>query len=194
MADYIVNETVTESFRQIEGITGLVAGDFDIVLIHNASISAVPVTLAEISNGYYSVSFTPNAVGTWSIDINLATEPKVRYQKTFYVDDNAELSQIQTDIVAIQAGVTNLDGDVAALQNSVDNLNDPSVPSIVDGVLDELVSDHLLPGSVGDYLNRTKKYVANRIVKNSGVYSVKEDDGSTEFEAGTISNIERKPN
>lgn len=48
-------------------------------------------------------------------------------------------------------------------------------------------------GTAGDYINRIKKYVANRLVVSGGAYSIKEDDGTTEFEGGTISSTERAP-
>lgn len=49
------------------------------------------------------------------------------------------------------------------------------------------------PGTAGDYLNRVKKYAANRVVITGTAYSVKEDDGTTEFEGGTLTPTERAP-
>ena len=48
-------------------------------------------------------------------------------------------------------------------------------------------------GTAGDYLNRVKKYVANKLTVSGSTYSVKEDDGSTEFEGGTTTTTERSP-
>lgn len=47
--------------------------------------------------------------------------------------------------------------------------------------------------TAGDYINKIKKYVANKITISGSTYSVKEDDGSTEFESGTTSTTERTP-
>lgn len=69
----------------------------------------------------------------------------------------------------------------------------PSAASVADAILDELVSAHLTAGSLGDYINRVKKYVANRLVITGTTYSVKEDNGSTEFQGGTITTGERAP-
>ena len=70
------------------------------------------------------------------------------------------------------------------------------VTSVADDLLDESVSTHLTPGTVGDYLNRVKKYATNKVDLDpqAGTYSVKEDDGVTEFEAGTATPTERTPN
>lgn len=50
------------------------------------------------------------------------------------------------------------------------------------------------PGNVADYINRVKKYATNRIVITGNSYSVKEDDGVTEFESGFVTTTERVPN
>jgi len=62
-------------------------------------------------------------------------------------------------------------------------------------ILDEIVANHLSPGTVGDYLNRAKKYTANRVVLDPvlNTYTVKEDDGVTDFESGTSTPTERTP-
>jgi hypothetical protein len=62
-------------------------------------------------------------------------------------------------------------------------------------ILDEVVADHLIPGSVGDYINKTKKYTANGLILDplTESYVVKEDDGVTNFETGKANPVERIP-
>lgn len=69
----------------------------------------------------------------------------------------------------------------------------PSAEQVADAVLDEAVAGHVSAGTLGDYINRIKKYVANRLVITGTAYSVKEDNGSTEFQSGTITTGERAP-
>jgi len=57
-------------------ITGLVTGDFTFGLYNPSDIevsSSIPVTIAELENGLYRASFTPNAVGDWLLVIYHAT-------------------------------------------------------------------------------------------------------------------------
>lgn len=49
------------------------------------------------------------------------------------------------------------------------------------------------PGTAGEYVNRIKKYVSNKLTVSGSTYSIKEDDGTTEFESGTITTTERTP-
>lgn len=60
-------------------------------------------------------------------------------------------------------------------------------------LLDEDVQNHLTPGSVGDYINHTKKYTCNKVVLSGTTYAVKEDDQTTDFETGTSTATERSP-
>lgn len=65
--------------------------------------------------------------------------------------------------------------------------------TVAQEILDAPVPSFNVPGSVADYLNRTKKYVANRVLISGGTFVIKEDDGLTDFETGTITPSERKP-
>ncbi len=53
-------------------------------------------------------------------------------------------------------------------------------------ILDTAISGHTTAGTVGDYLNRTKKYVANKAAISGTTYTIYEDDGTTPFQTGTI--------
>lgn len=50
-------------------VTGLPDSAFTKRLIANGAISAVPVTVAEIGLGYYTVNFTPDAIGLWDVTV-----------------------------------------------------------------------------------------------------------------------------
>lgn len=66
-------------------VTGLVNGDFTKYLSKDGATSAVAVTVTEIANGRYSVTFTPNAVGVWSCVVLHATHNPRGWQEEFDV-------------------------------------------------------------------------------------------------------------
>lgn len=64
---------------------------------------------------------------------------------------------------------------------------------IAEEVLQSPVPSFNVPGTVSDYLNKTKKYTSNRVLISNGLYTIKDDDGLTDFETGTITPSERTP-
>jgi hypothetical protein len=150
--NYFTNEQIIDSFEEVRFETGLVQADFTISLIHDGVLSLLPVSISEIGAGLYSISFTPDQEGTWSVSLRVTNYSSARYQKSYSVKNN-----IQQQV---------WDVDVASLIN---------------------------PGNFADYINRVKKYTSNRLVITNNIYSVKEDDGVSEFESGTLSTTERAP-
>lgn len=67
---------------------------------------------------------------------------------------------------------------------------DPTAAQIADAICDEIVSGHLTPGSVGDYLNKVKKMVFNKLDVTSGVYTSYEDNGTDAFSTGTTNSAD----
>ena len=167
MPGQIINET----FHEYGNATGLVQADFDVNLYKNGIVSLIPVTITEIGGGHYHVSFTPDSIGDWSIDITRVSDDSARYGGSFPV----------RDAVASQASLN-------ALAASI-----PTLTQIASSVWDALSTSHLLPGSFGAYLNRVKKYTTNRLTQTGNVYSVKEDNGVDEFESGITTENERTP-
>lgn len=82
-----------------------------------------------------------------------------------------------------------LTSDITSVLLAISSLNNISV----DEIFDEAIAGHLTAGTFGDYINRIKKYTANKITILGTSYSVKEDDGTTEFEGGTTTTTERTP-
>jgi hypothetical protein len=148
-----VNQIIKDTFLDVDLEGGLTIADFTITLFKDGEVSNIPVLLTEIATvtGFYSISFTPDEEGIFSIDVVKNSNTRVRHQQTYHVHKD---------------------------------------------ILDESVLDHLSPGTLGDYLNRVKKYTSNRVVLDpeTDTYSVKEDDGVTEFESGTSTKTERGPN
>jgi hypothetical protein len=69
-----LNETLRFPFlvTDVDGIsalTGLGGGSFTKVLIHEDEMSAVPVTVTEIGNGYYCAEFVPDEEGLWYVAV-----------------------------------------------------------------------------------------------------------------------------
>lgn len=65
---YYPNQQIKERFYV--KTTGLSQGSFTIRLEVDGVLSAVSVTITEVGAGYYLVSFTPNAVGIWTLSID----------------------------------------------------------------------------------------------------------------------------
>lgn len=154
---FVVSETITDVLAEIDLTTGLLPASFTISLFHNGTNSLLPVTVEEVAGkpGFYSVQFTPDQEGLWSIDVIVTSKPTVRYQSAYRVK--------------------NLEEEIA------------------DTILERPVDSFNTPGTVADYLNKTKKYTANRVLISGSVYTVKDDDGLTDFETGTITPSERTP-
>lgn len=55
-------------------VTGLVTGDFSILLALDLVDSAVPVSITEIGQGRYGYSFVPPAEGYWYLTIRYAAD------------------------------------------------------------------------------------------------------------------------
>jgi len=72
---YKVNLPVIQTFRVLDSldtpVIGLVVGDFEIDIFHDGAIPApFPViTFTEIGDGFYSISFTPQAIGWWALHV-----------------------------------------------------------------------------------------------------------------------------
>lgn len=81
--------------------TGLVNGDFTKQLFKDGAVSAVVVTVTEISNGNYSVSFTPDSsVGvTWSLRVYQTSRPNIFYTKDYRInaDDAGKARKMLTN-------------------------------------------------------------------------------------------------
>ena len=182
MSNFAPGQAITDTFFEYNATLGLVQADFTLTLFKNGAISLLPVTLLEVANGFYSVSFTPDSVGLWTLDVVLTLDDTARYQMAYTVNEP----------FSSQASVDSLQSSVNDLQSSVDSI-DLELDDVITGILDEPVSAHLIAGTLGDYINRIKKYACNRVVLAGTVYSVKEDDKIAEFEAGTVTAIERTP-
>src|SRR6056300_1352115 len=71
-----VGEVVTLQFSVVDVVTGTsrvsgyVDGDFGKSLFVEGVVSAETVTVAEISGGHYSASFTPTSNGIWYLEVD----------------------------------------------------------------------------------------------------------------------------
>ncbi len=54
-------------------VLGLVTGDFDRLLSINGADSGIAITIAEVGDGRYSATFTPNATGFWNMCLRNST-------------------------------------------------------------------------------------------------------------------------
>jgi hypothetical protein len=171
MSDYVPNQIVHEVFHEYGNAVGLVQSDFVVHLYKDGVTSIIAVTITEIGLGEYHVSFTPDSIGIWSLDITRVTDDGARYGGSFAVREPVA-SQSSVDALALAM---------------------PTVVEIASGVWDALVTTHLLPGSFGSYINRVRKYTTNRLTQTGTTYSVKEDNGVDEFESGITTENERTP-
>lgn len=82
MSDYSPDTTIVEEFKENFGVSGLSDGDFTKTLTLNGATSAIVVTVANITSDRYSVSYTPNAVGHWTVRVWRTAQPTVKYSQT----------------------------------------------------------------------------------------------------------------
>lgn len=72
-----INTLVRTEFRVYDSsnnpVTGLVDGDFDKLLSLNGVNSIVAVTVAEVTDGRYTATFTPNNTGFWNLVLTNST-------------------------------------------------------------------------------------------------------------------------
>lgn len=154
-------------------VTGLTDGAFTKLLSRNGVTSAVTVTVAEVGSGRYSVAFTPNATGQWTVTVRHATYAPRGWKGTVDVrardpDDLAfptvsgrsldvdasggvEVGSFQTGSLtsaafaagAIDAAAIATDA-LGALELAAD-----AVAEIADAVWDEARAGHVAAGSFG---------------------------------------------
>ena len=76
---------------------------------------------------------------------------------------------------------------------SDNNVSTSYKDEIADAVWSGTAEDTWGENTMGGYLEKAKKYVANKITKSSGTYTVYKDDESTTYETGTTSASTRDP-
>ncbi len=67
MSSFVPNEEIADVLIHRTHSTGLVNGDWTKRLYKNGELSAVVVTVTEIANGAYKISFTPDSEGKWTV-------------------------------------------------------------------------------------------------------------------------------
>lgn len=191
------------------GTSGLVNGDFTRNLYRNGAAASETITISEIgSTGYYKVTFTPSSgtggIGEYVYWVFRTSDTENKFFEIFNV--RAELLDA-TDGAAIKAKTdqltftgsdvrATLDGETVTVATNNDKTGYALSAAGVDAILDEPISGHTTAGTLGDYINRIKKYVRNKLslsAESSGTYTVYEDDGTTPHETGTFSTTTRIP-
>lgn len=201
MSSYVPGQTITEEFYEYKGTTGLALVDFTVNIFKDGAVFATTPTLVEIGNGYYVVSFVPPSVGDYSIDIFRTSDSRAHYTGKFPVREAfataADLALVQTAVNTNSTGIANNATAIANVQSSVDaldiELDDiPTVSEIVLGVL-EAPAEGRPVGSLGQYIERTKKYATNKVITTGTRYTVYEDDHVATYEEGVAKARERTP-
>jgi len=162
MPEYEPNENIKLSFIHLDGTAGLGDSDFTKQVLKNGADASgsitVTVTESDVSGIYY-MSVTPNASGDWLVYVYETSAP----ENAWYFDLRVESAASY-----------------------------PSAASIADAVWDETSEDHTTVGSFGHRLKQLVAYVRNKVTKTptspgafDGTYSVKDFDGTSEFESGS---------
>lgn len=94
-------------------VTGLVNADFDKLLMKNGANSAVVATVAEVGSGRYTVTFTPNAVGIWTLLVQNATYNPRGWIETFNVTTDGVLTLADGDTYQAKVSLTDDDANAA---------------------------------------------------------------------------------
>lgn len=109
-----VNQEQWYTFAVYDGsdapVTGLVNGNFTKLLYKDGAANAQTVTIAEISDGVYTATFTPNATGLWTLLIRHATHNKRGWMEHYDI--------VTSDLSTVASGVSDLSSRLpAALVN-----------------------------------------------------------------------------
>lgn len=144
--------------------TGLTNGSFTKLLFRNNAAAAESITVTESGT-------TP---GVYHISFTPTTAGSGAGLYTYLVWETAKPQIVWTEGFQVGEAI-------------------PGAATIAGAVLNEAIAGHVTAGTLGDYINRIKKYVSNKLTVTGTTYSVKEDNGTTEFQSGTITTGERTP-
>lgn len=91
MSILIVDQEIKDVYYH--GTTGIADGNFTKSLFVDGVVSAVTVTASSIGSGFYSVAFTPNAEGVWSIRIEQTASPNNPAEMEYFVNDDPMITR-----------------------------------------------------------------------------------------------------
>ena len=124
-------------------VTGLADGAFTKVLVVDGASSAVTVTVTEVASGVYTATFTPNAVGLWSLWITHATHNPRGWAEDFDVTAGGVLDGADIDgktpvealklIAAVLAGKVSGGPDAPVFRSLDDGANRVSMTADENG-------------------------------------------------------------
>lgn len=82
---YYIYDEIVDCFEEISFNENLTQSDFSVSLIVNGNISSIPVTISHVENGIYSISFTPDEIGTYSVSVRVIGTTSARYHKSYSI-------------------------------------------------------------------------------------------------------------
>ena len=154
-------------------VTGLVDGDFTKRLTKDAANSAEAVTVAEIANGRYTATFTPNATGAWSLDITQATHNPRGWKETWDVTtDGAWSGTPQTGDSFARLGApagASVSADVAAIPAAVGALTKDGLTLLEHQGVQSAVLAGKASGGPGGSVFRSVNDSANRVAMTADI-------------------------
>lgn len=138
-------------------VTGLVNGDFTKYLSKDGANDATAVTVTEIANGRYTVTFTPGSTGVWVLDVRHATHNKRGWRSVYDVTTEGPFSgtpqtgdcfarlgapvgaSVSDDIASLDTQVGNIGLTTSSISLNVDDVRDRLPAALVGGRMDASV-------------------------------------------------------
>ena len=175
-------------------------GDYQIGVPNAALLTGADIVVIHCK-GVANMSPTRVLVKLVNFDLDTSAQNVIvqsNLDKTGYSLASSQTFNTSGSVGSVTAGVTVTTNNdktgyrIAGTKNTLDQLNDVDVDDIWNVQLENWPTE----GSAGMYLDITKHYVGNKWILDpkTNRYSLKKDDGTTEYESGTSKGTERSPN
>ena len=94
---YKLNTAIRVEYLASDNITGI--SDLYLTPTNPSGTDKTPILFTEIGDGLYKASFTPDALGWWSVRVSSLTYPENAYVKVYYIGDTDNPNPMQGAIV-----------------------------------------------------------------------------------------------
>jgi len=110
---YKKDQTIIIRYLAIDNETGLT--DLKLTPTNPSGVDQTPISLTEIEDGLYTVSFTPNVIGWWLVRVSSVLKPKNIYSKSYFVgteyttyppQEDGKLTSLDTKVGEVQPSPT----------------------------------------------------------------------------------------
>lgn len=166
--------------------------------------SGVIASTTQALDGWCRVEIKATATGTASTQVyyTIVTTGEAPYSESYLgvVSNNlyvwgmqARLATSRPDYIQSVASSVSSVPTLGANSVTANALATDAVTEVKDGILGATAEGAYGASTFGGYIEKIKKYVANKLVKVGTAYEIKKDDGTTTYETGTTDGGGRTP-